>query len=127
MRRIAILFVLLGSLFAEENPKARARELEIEAQKALEEGRRADALRLLREAGDQRAGKTAAPPRERAAAALAEMQAALAKGDAAAALAAGQRAHGALSAWSKELEPSVEERLDRLARQIEELQRRQGR
>jgi hypothetical protein len=56
------------------------------------------------------------------------MEAALGKGDAAAALAAGKRARDALVAWTLELsDVPVEQRLDRLARQIEELERRSRR
>ena len=55
MKRIALLFLACCAALAQEDPRARARELEIQAEKALDEGRRADALKLLAEAADLRA------------------------------------------------------------------------
>ncbi|MCK6462113.1 MAG: hypothetical protein L6Q95_19695, partial [Planctomycetes bacterium] len=63
MRRVAVLFVAFCAAFAQEDRKARARELEVQAEKALDEGRRADALKLLAEAAELRAqARDAAPP-----------------------------------------------------------------
>ena len=135
MRRLLILFLACGALVAQEGPKARARALEIEAEKAIEEGRRGDALRLLREAADAREGKAPAPRPAPGAKELAEMDGALGRGDAAAALEAGRRARDVLAAWAKDLEArergpgdmTVDQRLERAERQIEELRRRYGR
>jgi len=55
MKRIALLFLACCAALAQEDPRARAKELEIQAGKALDEGRRADALKLLAEAADLRA------------------------------------------------------------------------
>lgn len=130
MRKIALLLVALSAAFAQEDPRARARQLELDAEKALDEGRRADALKLLAEAAEIRAQardaapkpvpdakatepmagappakpEADAPPEKAAAQGLAEMDAALGKGDTAAALKAGVRAREALGAWAKDLE-----------------------
>lgn len=135
MRRLAILFLACGAVVAQEGPKARARALELEAEQALAEGRRGDALRLLKEAGDVREGKAAARKPNPGSNELGEMDAALGRGDAAAALAAGRRAQEALVAWAKDLEArergtadmTVEERLERAERKLEELRRRLAR
>lgn len=55
MRQVAILLLALCAALAQEDPRARARELEIQAGKALDEGRQADAMKLLKEAADLRA------------------------------------------------------------------------
>jgi hypothetical protein len=128
MRRITLLLLAFGAALAQEDPRARARELEVEAEKALDEGRRADALKLLAEAAELRAGargaaadrvplepKTPEPAKESAPAAaegartgvdpaLREMDVALGKGDAAAALKAGLRAREALEARARDIE-----------------------
>jgi hypothetical protein len=127
--RIGVLLAALCAAFAQEDPRARARDLELQAEKALDEGRHADALKLLAEAAELRAkardGAPPAAPEPKAApaepkapgmpgapaptpagtadAALAEMDGALGKGDAAAALKAGHRAHEALEAWARDL------------------------
>lgn len=55
MRRIVLLVIACCAAVAQEDPRARAREIEIQAERALGEGRRDDALKLLREAADLRA------------------------------------------------------------------------
>jgi len=150
MRRTAVLCLLLCAAFAQEDPRARARQLESQAEKALDEGRRADALKLLNEAADLRAGARAAPripfdpknpdPNEEpvpttADIALKKMDLALGKGDAAAALKAGVHAREALAGWAKDLAARerrlaegtpVEKRVAELERRVEELSRRAG-
>ncbi|HEX5139245.1 MAG TPA: hypothetical protein VFY93_19915 [Planctomycetota bacterium] len=88
MKRIALLFLACCAALAQEDPRARARELEVQAEKALDEGRRADALKLLAGAADLRAkvrdlavpaapeAKAAAPSPEGAMAAPSEPRAA---------------------------------------------------
>jgi hypothetical protein len=126
MRRIAVLFAAFCAAVAQEDPRARAREIELEAEKALDEGRRPEALKLLAEAAEIRARardgtprpvqepkaapapdpKAAAnpPPAQAAEQGLAEMAAELGKGDATAALRAGERTRGALARWARDLE-----------------------
>jgi len=140
MRRILVLGALWCAAFAQEDPRARARELEIEAEKALDGGRRADALKLLAEAAKLRAGDTtpaeeprppiAGAPGDRAAAAdlaLGAVDAALEKGDAAAARQAALSARGILAAWATDLEArerKLTEARTPLERRVEDLERR---
>jgi hypothetical protein len=142
MRRTAVLCLLLCAAFAQEDPRARARDLELAAEKALDEGRRADALKLLNEAADLRAKARAVKepvplPANPATAdvALKEMDLALGKGDAAMALKAGLHAREALAGWAKDLEARerrlaegtpVEKRVTELERRVEDLSRRAG-
>ncbi len=148
MRRIAILFIAFCAAFAQDDPRARARELESQAEKALDEGRRADALKLLKDAAELRAGgvlrapfpveepppplKGAAGDREAAAQiALGAVDLALEKGDAAAARKAAVAARGILAAWATDLEvrerrlaekeTPVERRIEELERKVREL------
>jgi hypothetical protein len=140
MRRIAVLLIAFCGAFAQEDPKARAKEIERQAEKALDEGRRADALKLLAEAADLRAGvrkpepPAVVPLAQAATAALGELDAALAKGDAAAAKAAAGKAREALGKWEADLaareqrlapkEVPVEQRLDEIERKIDEISKR---
>ena len=143
MRRTAVLFLVFCTAFAQEDPRARARELERQAETALSDGRRADALKLLAEAAELRA--SGAPeahpvelpkpalkgaPGERCATAniaLGVVDAALEKGDIEAARKAAVAAREILAAWATDLE----ERERRLAegatpveRRVAELERR---
>ncbi len=144
MRLTLILFALLCAAFAQEGPQARARELEIRAEKALDEGRRADALKLLAEAAELRAAGTApvkeprpplaGVPGDRAAAAdlaLRAVDAALAKGDVGEARKAAENMRGILASWATSLaererklaqeRTPVERRIDELERRVTEL------
>lgn len=150
MRRIAVLFVVFSTAFAQEDPRGRARELELQAEKALGEGRRADALRLLADAAVLRAGgapmarpvevpqpalKGDAGERCMAAdIALGKVDTALEKGDAAAACKAALEAREILAAWATDLEERerrlaeketpVERRVADLERQVLEMKKR---
>lgn len=154
MRRTAFLCIAFCAAFAQEDPRARAREIERQAERALDEGRRTDALKLLAEAADLRArargeaadripfdprnqGPKAEPvpqiarPAEEARTAadlaLKDLDGALGKGDAAAALKAGPRARDALAAWATDLEERerrLAEKQTPVERRVEELERR---
>jgi len=145
MRRTAVLFLVFCAAFAQEDPRARAQELERQAEKALDEGRRADAVKLLAEAAKLRAKAGARPagarpeepqPRlpgqagERAATAdiaIGELDAALGKGDAAAARQAARRARELLADWAadlKEREQRLAEKETPVDRRVAELERR---
>jgi hypothetical protein len=141
MRRNVVLFLVMCTVFAQDAPGPRARELERRAEQLLDQGDRAGALKLLAEAADLRARGVPAEPerpsREREAEeALRDMERALAQGDVAAARKAGGRAHELLGAWEKDLQARerrwrerraalpVEQRLDELERQVRELRQR---
>ncbi len=137
MRRVLVLGALLCAAFAQEDSRARARELELQAEKALSEGRRADALKLLKEAAALRNARAEAPqpelggaPGDRAAAAdmaLGAVDTALEKGDAAAARKAALSARGILAAWATDLEArerKLAEARTPLERRVEELEQR---
>jgi hypothetical protein len=140
MRRTLLLVIACCAAFAQEDPRARAREKEIEAENALDAGRREDALKLLKEAADLRAGVAApeAPPPEAkapanakgVAEALSELDAAIAKGDAAAVKAAAERARDLLAGWQASLEKReralaagapLEKRLAGIEKRIDEI------
>lgn len=155
MRRIAVFFIAFCAAVAQDDPRARARELERQAEKALDEGRRADALKLLADAADLRDkargertplpaapkgdAKAEAGPADPVQVALGELDAAIGRGDAAAARKAAGEARERLLAWQRDLEARerklaetrastpVERRLDDLERQVRELKEIAGR